>query len=126
MNRRFPHLVLAAAAISLSLTGCSDDSSSSDTTAKASSGGDCATGGDEHVPRPHLVSTTVRTKRPHADTATAFDDEHARLQGLPVGRLSFLLLLVVAPGIQGITLQVQALVISGNTGVSNAFTHTFS
>ena len=43
MNRRFPHLVLAAAAISLSLTGCSDDSSSSDTTAKASSGGDCAT-----------------------------------------------------------------------------------
>ena len=28
--------------------------------------------------------------------ATAFDDEHARLQGLPVGRLSFLLLLVVA------------------------------
>jgi len=43
MNRRFPHLVLAAAAISLSLTGCSDDSSSSDTTSKASSGGDCAT-----------------------------------------------------------------------------------
>lgn len=28
--------------------------------------------------------------------ATAFDDEHARLQGLPVGALSFLLLLVVA------------------------------
>jgi zinc transport system permease protein len=28
--------------------------------------------------------------------ATAFDDEHARLQGLPVGGLSFLLLLVVA------------------------------
>lgn len=28
--------------------------------------------------------------------ATAFDDEHARLQGLPVGRLSFVLLLVVA------------------------------
>ena len=27
---------------------------------------------------------------------TAFDDEHARLQGLPVGRLSFVLLLVVA------------------------------
>ena len=28
--------------------------------------------------------------------ATAFDDEHAQLQGLPVGRLSFLLLLIVA------------------------------
>jgi zinc transport system permease protein len=28
--------------------------------------------------------------------ATAFDDEHARLQGLPVGKLSFVLLLVVA------------------------------
>ncbi|MEO7793946.1 MAG: metal ABC transporter permease [Thermoanaerobaculia bacterium] len=28
--------------------------------------------------------------------ATAFDDEHARLQGLPVGTLSFVLLLVVA------------------------------
>jgi zinc transport system permease protein len=28
--------------------------------------------------------------------ATAFDDEHARLQGLPVGALSFVLLLVVA------------------------------
>ncbi len=28
--------------------------------------------------------------------ATAFDDEHARLQGLPVGMLSFVLLLVVA------------------------------
>ncbi|MBP7587824.1 MAG: metal ABC transporter permease [Thermoanaerobaculia bacterium] len=28
--------------------------------------------------------------------ATAFDDEHARLQGLPVGSFSFLLLLVVA------------------------------
>lgn len=28
--------------------------------------------------------------------ATAFDDEHAQLQGLPVGRLSFVLLLIVA------------------------------
>ncbi|MEO8275727.1 MAG: metal ABC transporter permease [Thermoanaerobaculia bacterium] len=28
--------------------------------------------------------------------ATAFDDEHARLQGLPVGALSFVLLLIVA------------------------------